>query len=378
MINEYRELCWACGWTGYHQLHASYSPRLKIYHVRQNIGLWDLGGQWVLRDEPNDASKGNDFITQQFLRAQPGLTAAGTGAIPLVSEMLALSGPDDTVHFTLMRQARGERLDIAWRRLSPAQKAGYVSQVAAVIKALRQFTAPTAQKVDGSLLDDLIIGFCWPACAPSCTKIGPTANAWIDALAPTLRGGLSFLHKTNDPAIIDAKLAELRANFPSGEPYYLSHADLNLSNIIVKDDKITAILDWEMAGYYPWWVERFKSFNYCAPADEFFEPLWALLEPELSYEKMYRDVFLPVNKVINAWQRCNVGHPGINSRWLRPAFCKCEPWAGEVRWLDCGNLLEHQIRKVQWGAKNPNFPYNTYYNLIADSRGQRVSLAPIV
>jgi hypothetical protein len=46
--------------------------------------------------------------------------------------------------------------------------------------------------------------------------------------------------------------------------------------------------------------------------------------------------------------------------------------------LDCGNQLEHQIRKVQWGAKNPNFPYNTYYNLIADSRGQRVSLAPIV
>ncbi|CZR61756.1 uncharacterized protein PAC_11653 [Phialocephala subalpina] len=355
-MDEHRELCWACGWTNYLELHSSYSPRLKIYHARQNMGLWDVGGQWVLRDEPNDGSAGNDFMTQQFLRAQPGLT------IPLVAKMLALSGPDDAVQFTLMSQASGVRLDQVWPRLSPAQKAGYVRQMAAVITALRQFTAPSAQKVDGSLLDDLIIGHCVRRRAPSCTKIGPTADAWIDALAPSLRGGLSHLHKTNDPAIIDAKLAELRANFPPGGPYYLTHGDLNLSNIIVQDDKITAILDWEMAGYYPWWAERWLSIRNYAPANELFDPMWALLEPELSFETLRRDVSVPVGDVISAWEKCNVEHPGQNARWLRPAFSKCEPWAGEIKWRDCGNQLEHKIRDVQWGAESPNYPYNGLYS----------------
>jgi hypothetical protein len=351
-LEKTRELCWACGWTNRHQLHSSYSPRVKIFHARHNMGLWDIGGQWVLRDQPNDASAGNDLMTQKFLRAQPG------HAIPLVADMLELSGPDDAIQLTVMRQARGKRLDVVWPRLSVAQKEGYVHQMAAIIRQLRQFTAPRAQKVDGSLLDDFIIGYCIGRRAPSCTKIGPTADAWLDALAPSLRGGLSRLHKTTDPAIIEAKLHELRANFPSGGPYYLTHGDLNLSNIIVHDDKIEAILDWEMAGYYPWWVERYLSlFNY-APADELFEPMWALLEPERSHAMMQRDAYIGVGEVIGVFGKCNVDHPGEKACWLRPAFSACEAWAGNVRWRDCGNQLEHKLCDVQWGAKNPNFPNN--------------------
>jgi len=147
-----RELCWACGWTDRHQVHSSYTPRVKIFHARQNMGLWDIAGKWVLRDQPNDASAGNDLMTQKFLRAQPGHD------IPLVPEILELSGPDDAVQLTLMRQARGERISNVWPRLSAAQREGYVRQMATIIRQLRQFTAPCAQKVDGSLLDDLIIG----------------------------------------------------------------------------------------------------------------------------------------------------------------------------------------------------------------------------
>jgi len=177
-LDKTRELCWACGWTNRHQIFSSYSPRVKIFHARHNIGLWDIGGRWVLRDQPNDASAGNDLMTQRFLRAQPGHT------IPLVN-MLELSGPNDATQLTLMSQARGKRLDAVWPQLSAAQTESYVHQMAAIIRQLRQFTAPRAQKVDGSLLDDFIIGFCINRRAPSCTKIGPTADAWLDALAPT-------------------------------------------------------------------------------------------------------------------------------------------------------------------------------------------------
>jgi hypothetical protein len=349
-LEKTRILCWACGWTNRHQLHSSYSPRVKIFHSRCNMGMWDIAGRWVLRDQPNDMSTGNDLMTQKFLRAQPGHT------IPLVSDMLELSGPNDPVQLTLMRQARGRRLNVVWPQLSAAQREGYVRQMATIIQQLRQFTAPCAQKVDGSLLDDFVIGYCISRRAPSCTKIGRTTEAWLDALEPSLRGGLSRLHKTTDPAIIEAKLHELRANFPSGAPYYLTHGDLNLSNIIVHNDKIEAILDWEMAGYYPWWAERYLSLFNKAPSNDLFEPVWALLEPERNHAKMQQEVCFGVGKVITVFGKCNVDHPGEHDCWLRPAFSACEASAGTVLWSDCGNQVEHKLRDVQWGDKNPNFP----------------------
>jgi hypothetical protein len=355
--HETHTLCWACGWTNYNQLHSPYSPRVKMHHTRQNMGLWDLGGQWVLRDEPNDASQSYDFMTQKFLRGQPGLDIRPGGSIPLVEDQIALSKPDDLTTFTLMRQAQGLSLVYLCPKLSEAQKAGYVRQMAAVIKALRQFTRPSPQKVDGSLLDDFIIGHCTTRHAPSCTKMGATIDAWLDNLEPTLRGGLSSLHETNHPTIIDAKMAELRASFPAGGPYYLTHGDLNMSNIIVKDDKISAIIDWEMAGFYPWWAERNFSQDYDDDSYELFEGVWKLLEPDLDHASMNKTVFTPLFKAVRIWGRCNINHPGQNDCWLRPAFSECEPAAGSVRWRDLGNEVKHKVCDEQWGAKDPHYPY---------------------
>jgi len=88
---------------------------------------------------------------------------------------------------------------------------------------------------------------------------------------PGHRGGLSRLHETTDPAIIVAKLAELRADFPPSGPYYLTHNDLN---IIAQDDKITAALDWEMAGYYC--TRGGPSVDYQDLGRQLFNPMWAL------------------------------------------------------------------------------------------------------
>lgn len=356
-LTETHEICSACGWTNYHQIHSSYSPRVRIHHTRQNMGLWDLAGQWVLRDEPNDTSKSYDFMTQKFLREQTGLDVGPGGDVPLVAAQIALSRPEDKVNLTLMRQADGYPLDYMWPRASPAQRVSYMRQMANVIRSLRQFTRPSAQKVDGTLLDDFIIGHCKNRRAPSCTKIGPFAEDWLDNLAPSLRGGLSFKYKTNDAAIIDAKLAELRATFPSGGPYYLTHGDLNMSNIIVKDDKIHAIIDWEMAGFYPWWVERALSLDYTGFSREIYGPMWEMLEPEVTHQKMTDDVYWPVDQVTRIFRRCNVKHPGEDAVWLRPAFSECESAAGEIRWSYLGNVLEHQVCDEQWGAKDPNYPY---------------------
>ena len=332
------ELCRACGWSSYNETHSSYGPRVKILHTRDNLGLWAVGSQWLLRDQPNDHSLGNDYMTQQFLRDQPNLT------ILPVKEMRSLRKPSDQICVTLMARAPGVGLDTIWPSLTPEQKSSDKDQLTEIIKQLRRFTAPAAQKVDGSLLDDVVLGFCTRRRPPTCEKIGRTVDEWLDNLAKVLRSGLSRFHGTKDSDIIEEKFQELKANFPNGEPYVLTHGDMNLSNIIVNNDKIEAIIDWEMAGYYPWWVERFQTFfGGSKQTDELFEPLWADVFPDMD-ETAFRDqVLVKVAPVGQAWRKSHRQHPDYFTSWQRPGFCKCKPYAGDFRSYDLGNPPEHRL-----------------------------------
>ncbi|TVY41428.1 hypothetical protein LCER1_G009343 [Lachnellula cervina] len=318
-----RELCGACGWSTYNQLCSSYDPRIKIFYTRDNIGLWAIGTKWFIRDQPNDGSLGNDYMTQEFLRGQQGLD------IPLIEEMRRLSKPTDAIHHTLMSRAQG----------------------------LRQFTAPTAQKVDGSRLDDnMIAGHCSRRHPPTCKQIGYTTSEWFDNIADELRGGLSSIHNTKDPQVIEEKLQELKDNFPKGEPYVLTHGDLNLANIIVdaEENKIEAIIDWEMAGYYPWWAERWLSIVWGdGISGPLFRAVWKDVCPEMDAKSFEEQVIDKVNPVVRAWQACKVEHSDEATQWLRPPFCECQPYGGSFDWISLGNGTGHKISNIDEETKDP-------------------------
>jgi hypothetical protein len=343
-----QELCRSCGWSTDLEFLSSYGSRVKIMHARDNMGWWAIGSEWILRDQPNDATIGGDYMTQQFLRAQPGLE------IPLAKEMRLLSDPMDKIHFTLMSRPPGVTLQSIWGILTPRQKLGYKDQLANCIRQLRKFTAPIAQRVDGSDVGDFIIAFCQRRWAPTCKKIGHTTEEWFESIAEELRRGLSRIHKTEDPTIIETKLQELKDNFPKSEPYVLTHADLTLSNIIVKNDKIEAIIDWEMSGYYPWWAERWLSLlKSDRESADLFDSLWADLSPEMDEDTFAKEIFEKLMPVHSAWKMASedIYHPGKNTELLRPGFCKCKPYAGCFKSLAIGQLYEHKLRE-----KNPPPP----------------------
>ena len=335
------ELCWSCGWTVYHQLLSDYGSRLRIFHTRHAVGIWEVGSRWMIRDEPNDATLGNDFMTQEFLRNhKPSLD------IPLLKEMRLLSAPTDKVAITLMSRAPGVRLDTIWHTLTPEQRSGYVSQLGNAISVWRQFTSPVAQTVNGDVMGDIIIGFCRHR-NPTCKKMGRTTDEWFSNVEEELRFGLSSIHKTKDPLVIEEKFQELKKNFPKSEPYVLTHGDLNFSNIIVKDGKIEAIIDWEHAGYMPWWAERWISLLHGNDAmDQMFDPLWANIAPEMDEDTFQNEIILKVAPAIRAWDRCRlkVDHPVPGKTWLRPGFCECKPYGGSFHRGELGNQEEHKLR----------------------------------
>ncbi|KAH7417869.1 kinase-like domain-containing protein [Cadophora sp. MPI-SDFR-AT-0126] len=335
------ELCRSCGWTAKNECHSSYVSRVRIMHTKANKGMWSLGGsQWILVDQPNDPDTlGNDFMTYEFLRKQPDCK------IPLLKEIRCISQPNDPIRFLLMSRAEGVTLRSIWRKLTPAQRLSYSWQVADILLELRKFTSPVPQKVDGTPLDDPVIGVCLDL-VPCCKKIGRTGKAWFADLAEELRHALERKHKTNDPTIIEEKLQELRERFPEQEPYVLSHGDLHPGNIMVKDGKIEAILDWEWAGYYPWWYERYRNRMIADQIkDELFGPIWEGIL-ELSggrNDKEYKAYIRPMADVMILYQTARREHPNHEGRWRRPAFCKCKPYGGVIQKRDIGGPTGHRV-----------------------------------
>jgi hypothetical protein len=300
-------------------------------YTSRNVGLWAIGSRWILRDRPNDFTLGNDYMTQEYLRNVPNLN------IPLIKEMRLLSEPEDQIHLTLMSRVEGEPLIDIWGKLSQADKTMYAKELAGYIRQWRKLTSSTMKKVNGDQLDDRIVGTCFSVPHPlSCKTMGKTVDEWLENLSPELRKGLS-----------DIKLRELKERFPRGYPNVLTHGDLHLGNILVKDGKIQAIIDWESAGFYPSWAESWL-ISECNDdgTNEMLELLWSDGCLDFNLVDLQEKICPGVDLVKNAWdrQRNKVEHPDEHKRWLRPPFCDCKRYGGSFQWTLIGNRPVHRIK----------------------------------
>jgi hypothetical protein len=130
------------------------------------------------------------------------------------------------------------------------------------------------------------------------------------------------------------------------------HADLNLSNIIVNNGRIEAIIDWEHAGFYPSWAERWFSRVWGDEAtDQLFDPIWEELFPEIDAKTFGSTILQPISEVITAWRSCKIEHSEELHTWFRRGFRECKPYGGLVRKRCLGAKLEH---KIDYNEDKPN------------------------
>jgi hypothetical protein len=330
------ELCRACGWTTEHELGSSYLPRLRILHSRGNSGLWFMGNDWLIWDHPKTKIT-NDYMTYKFLRDQ------GTKDIPLVKEMYQF-GQGDQHQFTVMSRAKGMRLEDIWASLTDKEKRGYADQMIAALRELRQFTAPTPQRVDGSPLWDSVIGRC--GTSTMCKTIPATREEWIEGLSKELKASIAINLETEDEAAIEAELRKMSADFPESAPFVLTHGDLDLSNIIVHDGKIEAIIDWEYAGYYPWWVERLRTYT-GGNSDELFNMVWPAVDGMPHSPEEWAKIQDCLIHFQDTYTYAPIEHPHNFDVWLRPKWCECKPYGGFVRKLEWVAEFEHMVLKEE-------------------------------
>lgn len=70
------------------------------------------------------------------------------------------------------------------------------------------------------------------------------------------------------PSTPNAIRTALTARLRSGHRVMFTHGDLSQHNILVKDNKITGLIDWEYSGWFPEYWEYIKFFERPTPHND--------------------------------------------------------------------------------------------------------------
>ena len=144
--------------------------------------------------------------------------------------------------FFLMRRAPGEKLLDVWPRLSKSEIKQIATEVASYAKILAQFTSQRVETLDGYGINEnwLLGGWDQPRLE------------WQPITHPP------YTRDTLMPYLIERYLGETPPD--PGDKFFFYHDDMQPGNIIVtapssptESWRISAIIDWETAGFYPYW-----------------------------------------------------------------------------------------------------------------------------
>ncbi|KAE8359920.1 kinase-like protein [Aspergillus caelatus] len=179
--------------------HCSYNSYVKIIYEAGDRGVWLLGSNLILRD------RGSSFPTAE----------------------------EDGHTLILMK---------SWPRLSTHEKEGIAKQTAEYPLQLGKLQSDNIQSLGGGPVYSNFLFKNKDFDLPH----GPLALD--DELWAHMERGLN-------EAITEAVRIRLRHRMPPATPYTFTHGDLTNVNIMVENESLIGIVDWETSGYFPVWWE---------------------------------------------------------------------------------------------------------------------------
>ncbi|KAE8154451.1 kinase-like protein [Aspergillus avenaceus] len=246
--------CVACGWTPAQQDDCYYTSHVKLFYGASKRGVWSIGSDVILKERPDVGPK-LEVPTLRFLEGHP--------EIPY-PKVLRDWVDSDGRYFVLTERIQGQTLEQAWASLSQTQKTAIADEVIEVRKKLRSITSHTIEAVDRS---PSYPGLLFSDSEPH-GPFNSDSEIW-DALSLTI-------HDPLKQALPPRALENLRKRMPACEPYVLTHCDLNLGNILVKDRELEGLLDWEFSAYFPVWYEYVSAS-------------WGWTEEDAEWKKLLRE-----------------------------------------------------------------------------------------
>jgi thiamine kinase-like enzyme len=175
-----------------------------------------------------------------------------------------------------MEWVEGDTLQALWLgdHLSADEKQAIVKQVAGYIDQLRALEPPQKELVASAELGpclDIRVGY---------SVFGPFTNH--EEFHSLLRGHISLENSVRS-------FGELVSQIHTRQYWtYFSHADMAPRNLIVRNGKIVAVIDWQFAGWYPEYWEYTKAHYIILPMLDWYAGLKEAVtryDDELAAEK---------------------------------------------------------------------------------------------
>jgi hypothetical protein len=220
----------------------------KIYECGDRV-VWIMEDVYILKRTRYTVN--SEASTHHFINTRTSIPAPRVyGEWP---------SPDRRKHFLLEARAPGVTLGEAWPQLTKARKIQLAQQVAGYMSTLsRTFRGCRMETVSGQTLP--VNGFVPTAGSKPCGFLhgrwGEDREIFDNEFRPALvKKGLS-----------EAMINSVRATMPPCRGQLaLTHCDLYIGNIMVDSERanVTAIIDWESAGYWPEWFQYARITHGC-------------------------------------------------------------------------------------------------------------------
>ncbi|KAJ5343191.1 hypothetical protein MYU51_002479 [Penicillium brevicompactum] len=174
---------------------------------------------------------------------------------------------DDKIVAIVMDYMPGQRLDDAWETLNPDQKLSIASELKGYMDQLRELKGDYIGAID-------------------------RGKAVIGQIASIEGGPFDSEQQFNEFILGDIvksapDILRHYAKFALMENHEIvfTHADFAPRNILVEGGRVTAILDWEYAGWYPEYWEHIQALRQVKPMPDWPEYQSLILPPR--YEREY-------------------------------------------------------------------------------------------
>jgi len=277
----------------------------------------DLASHWRTQALRLFTLKVTGLATQRFLRklfAHPSgavfffnfcikfgdsISLAEANTLRFIAEHTSIPVPTVYHAFThrgktyiLMERIRGETMAKKWHSLSDTSKASIFNQLKQIIEELRSISSETTSvsNLDGGPIYDCRL--------PQTSSWGPFGTIYDFHLALRNNITVKCLEAQTQSLLGPATISDIRKLVAFHEsviqPPVLTHGDLSSFNILLRNDKIVGIIDWETAGWLPYYWEYTTAWHtnpqnlfWQEEVNSFLEPL----EAELGMEKLRRQYF---------------------------------------------------------------------------------------
>ncbi|KAK3308487.1 kinase-like domain-containing protein [Chaetomium strumarium] len=274
--------------------------------------VWKIRDEYILKRTPTTSHGTNsEAVTHRFVSAQTSVP------VPFVyGEWRSENG---RWHYLLEGRIAGQTLADCWPRLTIDDKLDLAEQVVEYMAELRRFTASHMRSVSGHRLPN---------------------NLFVPRPFPQgARGFLSGTWRTDDdifareflPALQHARVAPdvirlLRRTMPpcAGQLQF-THCDLYVGNVMVdflrgggrRRAVVSAIIDWESAGYWPAWFQHARITHGCSKIDGDWKYFLSRLQrdtiPYADHGRVWWDTVhtlldRPASLKARAWLRLLVGY----------------------------------------------------------------------